>query len=207
MVSGRDVAAFVAQIRFDLETYYSLGFDPGEKGDTAPHEIRVKVKGRDLRVRHRASFMPRTFDDRLADRTVGALVLGYTVNPHKLEAALENAEKDADGTFQVSVIVQLPIERLGLVADGGTHTARARMAVVLMNPQGMISPVQHLQVPLRIPEADLAAAKEQLFAARVGLRTTAGAQRVAVGLWDELEGNGSFITTDLEVGVGDGAGE
>ena len=72
--------------------------------------------------------------------------------------------------------------------------------MVVLNSRGELSRPQFMELPLQIPEADLANARTQYYGARVNLRLPPGPQKIAIGLWDETAQTGSFISSDLEVG-------
>ncbi|MYJ24891.1 MAG: VWA domain-containing protein, partial [Holophagales bacterium] len=81
-VSGRNVAAFFDQVAADLRSYYSLGYILDEFVEGSIHDVRIRTRPRNLRLRHRTSYVARSLRERLAERTVGALLLGWTENPH-----------------------------------------------------------------------------------------------------------------------------
>jgi VWFA-related protein len=196
---GDDVAGFVTRALSDTSGYYSLGFTPNDKTEGKMHSIEVKAKG-GVKLRHRSSYVTKTGLGRLADRAVGALTLGWVENPHEVEIALDKKNRTTDGNWDVSLVVQFPIGKLELVPENGFHRAVGKVAVVVLNSRGELSRPQFMDVPLQIPDADLAAARQQYFGARVNLRLPPGPQKVAIGLWDETAAMGSFISRDIDVG-------
>jgi hypothetical protein len=196
---GDDVAGFVGDALHDTSGYYSLGFTPHDKTEGKLHTIEVKAKG-GVKLRHRSSYVTKTGLGRLADRAVGALTLGWVDNPHEVEIAVDKKNRAADGNWDVSLVVQFPIAKLELLAENGIHRAAGKVAVVVLNSRGELSRPQFMELPLQIPEADLAAARQQYYGARVNLRLPPGPQKVAIGLWDETAAIGSFISRDLDVG-------
>jgi hypothetical protein len=74
------------------------------------------------------------------------------------------------------------------------------VAVVVLNSRGELSRPQFMELPLQIPAADLDAARQQYYGARVNLRLPPGPQKVAIGLWDETAAMGSFISQHLDIG-------
>lgn len=198
--SGTDVDRFLQESRGDFASYYSLGFEPRDKDTNAYHAIALKMKGKG-RVRYRQGYIRKPFLTRLADRTVGALILGFEENLHGVEMEVDSEDRAEDGNYNVSVIVTFPIGKISLVESNGVHRASAKVAVALLTSQGHVAPVQHMEVPLQIPESDLATAREQLFGARVNLRMPEGEQKLAIGLWDENVSQGSFVSRELVVGT------
>lgn len=198
---GDDVAGFVSEALLDTTGYYSLGFTPNDKTEGELHTIEVKAKG-GVKLRHRSSYVTKTGLGRLADRAVGALTLGWVDNPHQVEISVEKKNRAPDGNWDVSLVVQFPIAKLELLAENGIHRALGKVAVVVLNSRGELSRPQFMELPLQIPEADLASARQQYYGARVNLRLPPGPQKVAIGLWDETAAMGSFISSDLDVSSG-----
>ena len=196
---GEDVAGFVRESLLDTSGYYSLGFAPRDKTEGQLHNIEVKAKG-GVKLRYRSSYVTKTGLGRLADRAVGALTLGWVDNPHDVEITVDKKNRAADGNWDVSLVVQFPIAKLELLAENGIHRATGKVAVVVLNSRGELSRPQFMDLPLQIPEADLAAARQQYYGARVNLRLPPGPQKIAIGLWDETAAVGSFISSDLDVG-------
>jgi VWFA-related protein len=196
---GDDVAGFMGNALRDTTGYYSLGFTPHDKTEGKLHSIEVKAKG-GVKLRHRSSYVTKTGLGRLADRAVGALTLGWVENPHEVEIALDKKNRAADGNWDVGLIVQFPIAKLELLEENGIHRATGKVAVVVLNSRGELSRPQFMDLPLQIPAADLDAARQQYYGARVNLRLPPGPQKVAIGLWDETAAMGSFISQDLDIG-------
>jgi hypothetical protein len=196
---GDDVARFIGASLQDTTGYYSLGFEPRDKTEGELHTIEVKAKG-GAKLRYRTSYVTKTGLGRLADRAVGALTLGWVENPHEIEVTIDKANRSADGNWDVSLVVQFPIGKLELLPENGIHRAAGKVAVVVLNSRGELSRPQFMDLPLQIPEADLAIAREQHFGAKVNLRLPPGPQKVAIGLWDETAALGSFISKDLDIG-------
>jgi VWFA-related protein len=196
---GENVAGFVSDALSDTSGYYSLGFEPRDETEGRIHAIDVKAKG-GVKLRHRSSYVTKTGLGRLADRAVGALTLGWVDNPHEVEIALAKKNRADDGNWDVSLVVQFPIAKLELLAENGIHRASGKVAVVVLNSRGELSRPQFMELPLQIPEADLATARQQYYGARVNLRLPPGPQKVAIGLWDDTAAMGSFISQDLDIG-------
>jgi len=198
MVAGQNVSAFLVRTEEAGAASYSLGFVP-EQGTSGFHELRVKAK-RGMRLRYRQSYVAKSKMDLVADRTVGALTLGWVDNPHEVELTLDSETALGDGTFDVTVLMAFPIGALSLVEEGGVHSANCRVAVVVLNSRGQLTSPQFMEIPLQISADQIDAALEQHFGARLSLRLLAGQQQIAVGLWDGNGQIGSFVTHDLTVG-------
>lgn len=200
MVAGTDVAAYLDTTREAVEARYSLGFAPREKGQGRLHLLRLKGKSRSWQLRYRQSYVQKSLLTRLADRAVGALTVQWVDNPHEIGLEVTSEAKTADGTYDVTVMMALPISALSLIEEGGFSSANCQVAVVVLNPEGQLSRPQYLQLPIRIPTSDLANALAQNFGGALTLRVSPGVQSLAVGLWETGAGKGSFLSQEITVG-------
>ena len=205
LTTGREVSGFLRSLLSDLTHYYSLGFVPPDKitaGSYMPLRLRLK-KGRGYRLRSADGLLIKSFERQLADRTISAMVLGFETNPHGLTASVMSQERGADGRYEVDMLIRVPIDRLELVPRDGAHHALARLAAVVRSARGQLSPAQHHEMPLAVPDGDLEVARANDYAAQITLHLAAGEQTVALGLWDQNASRGSFVSQRIRVGDGD----
>ncbi len=199
LVSGRDVEAFFDQAAADLRSYYSLGYVLNEFVEGAIHEVRIRPRPRNLRLRHRTSYVARSLRERLAERTVGALLLGWTENPHELR--IDNIRWDTGvGGFQdVDFTVSVPLDKLVMIERAGERVNQLRVVAVVLTEEGEQLAPSHVVLPLAIPDRDWEEARDQFFAVGFEYPIPRGSHRVAVGLWDENGGVGSYVRREFSV--------
>jgi VWFA-related protein len=195
----RDIETFLGEVSSDFGYGYSLGFAPRDRTENAYHDLRVRLKRKGVKVRHRSGYFYRSPQERFGEQTRGAILLGSSENLHGVELLTDSVEANGDGSYNVSLILQVPIESLTLIENQGVHEASAIISIALLTSQGGMAPVQYLQVPLQIPEADLEVALQSLYAGRVNVRLPEGPQQVALGLWDRAAGEISFLKQELMV--------
>jgi VWFA-related protein len=198
-VSGRNVGAFFDQAAEDLRSYYSLGYVLDEFIEGSVHEIQVKARPRHLRLRHRASYVARSLRERIAERTIGALLLGWTENPHGLHIDSIEWDTGAGGFYDVDFTVSVPLARLAMIEQSGNRTDQVRVVAAVLTEDGEQLAPSHIVLPLTIPARDWAQAKDQFFAVNFEYPIPRGNHRVAIGLWDENGGNGSYIRREFNV--------
>lgn len=196
LTTHRSTSSFLEEFGRDFGAYYSIGFTPRERTDGTYHAIRVKLKRKGLRMRSGSGYVYRSPLGRFADRTIGAILLGGSENLHELEIQVDSQKRRQDGTYDISLVLLVPIEKLTLLEAAGFYGASARFSIAVLTSSGM-TPLQILQVPLRIPASDLDAVRLQPYAARVNLRLPEGSNVIAVGLWDQPSGQTSFLTQEL----------
>lgn len=198
-VSGRNVGAFFDQAAKDLRSYYSLGYVLDEFVEGSVHRIRIKPRPRQLRLRHRTSYVARSLRERIAERTIGALLLGWTENSHGLH--IDSIEWNASGAgfYDVDFTVSVPLGRLAMIEQAGNRTDQVRVVAAVLTEDGEQLTPSHIVLPLTIPGRDWGQAQDQFFAVHFEYPVPRGHHRVAIGLWDENGGSGSYIRREFDV--------
>jgi len=205
---NRNFTAALASMGRDLNTYYSLGFEPLA---TAKESSRVKVrlrqekKGSKLEVRHRPLLRVKDRDTLAAERTISALLLDDLENP--LQVALTAGEpviadgavgkktrkKVGKGALRVPISITIPLANLALVADGRVHTGRLS---VFATSGGLdrVGGVSKAVVPVRIPNRELLTSLGRRVAYELELTVPPGPQRIAVTVRDDFRPQESTAT-------------
>jgi VWFA-related protein len=158
------------QMRHDFHHYYSLGYAPPTRSRPGNHKIAVQVKRPGLQVRHREAYRDRTSRDRLHHQTYAALLFG-TGNENPLDVALQvDGERPAPraGHREVSLLVTFPMSKLVLLPQEQFHEGRVTVMIGARDNQGRTSDLMQVDVPVRVPNAQMDPAQEQ----NVGYRTT-----------------------------------
>ncbi len=200
IINSNDPTRGLARIGDDFSNYYSLGYAPAHSGDGRFHEIEVKVRNKAWVVRHRDGYRDKTHESRMSDGVTSALF--YDVESNPLGIVLDRGEATArdDGHYVVPVEVRIPIGRLVLLPQGELHVARVRVFLGAMDEQGNISEVQQATVPLEIPEAELAHARQQVYVFTMPVLMRRGPQKLAVGVRDDVAQTSSFTVRSMSVG-------
>jgi VWFA-related protein len=199
VLNAGDLGSALESVAADLDSFYSLGYrvagGPGERA----RRLEVKVRRPGVEVRYRRSLQPKLPAQHLADLTLGSLLFGVEDNP--LAVALEVGEPLAlDGTlFSVPIRLSIPIGKLTLVSQGGSHVGRLSIQVGARDRQGKLAPVRAAAIPISIPDAHLAEARGKLFLYEVKMLMRAGDHAVAVGLRDEIGAVASLLRAEVPV--------
>lgn len=192
----------LAQVADDFRNYYSLGYSPAHSGDGRYHDIQVKTKRKDLVVRHRDGYRDKTVEARMSDGVLSSLFFDVENNPLGVVIDRGRATARDDGNYLVPVEVRIPIGKLTLVAQGARHAGRLRLFVAAMDTRGGISEVQEVPIPIEIPTEQLEAARGQNYVYQAQLLMRKGAQKLAVGVRDELAAVSSFTVRTMNIGAG-----
>ena len=182
----------------DLSSYYSLGYSLSRERDGKNHRLRVRVnrrvKGRKVDVRHREHYRELTRAEVMGGLTRSALLLGGQENPLQVRLQFGRVAKDKRGRFLVPIMIKVPLARLVLVPQGEAHLGRIGIFVSARDGEGRVSPAQSMEVPIRIPAAQLADALGQVAGYRMVLRMRPQEHTVAVAVRDELGQAESTVT-------------
>ncbi len=189
-------AFLLDRIRADFQTYYSLGFSPAAPHDGKRHALAVQLKGkarRGLEVRFPAGFTTRTREELLAGRTRAALLTGAMENPLGLRLAVERDGLAPSGNRTVDLLVAFPLAGIALQPGGGGEEGQVVLFVAARDSAGRSLPMRRVAIPVRLPAARLAAARQDDATYRLRLELPLGASTLAVGLRDERGGGESTI--------------
>lgn len=188
------------QMEDTFDTWYSLGFTTTDERPGKYHRLRVEVRRPGLRVRHRQGYKEQTTEERIENATVAALLLGRWRNPLRAYLEVGEPEKKGRKRFEVPVTVKIPLDRVTLLPGPGSHRGLLRVRVAFQGDEGVGFGVgDELKVPIEIPDDRLQEARSQYFAVSVSLELDPGLHRVAVGVWDEVAAQASYLPYDVVV--------
>ena len=184
----------------DFRNYYSLGYAPVRIGDGRYHRIEVKAKNKEYVVRHRDGYRDKSIENRMADGVMSALHFEIESNPLGLAIDRGPESRREDGHYLVPISVRIPIGKLVMVPRGELHVARVRLFFAALDENGGTSEVQDARLPIEVPSASYEEAAKGTWRYDVPLLMRSGAQRLAVGLRDELGQVSSFAVKTIQVG-------
>ncbi len=195
-----NVDGLLERLRRDFDSFYSLGYDSPRAEDGEFHRIEVKVQGKGLKVRHLEGIREKDPFTHLQDRTLSALHFAVADNP--LEVRLAAGEQVATGKdrYRVTLTLQIPFNKLLLVPEGQYHTGRVSACVVARDERGGTSPMERIELPIRIPNERILKAMTGAAAYPMQLEMKRGPQRLAVGVRDQLGRTDATVHVDLVVG-------
>jgi VWFA-related protein len=195
-----DPRSLFDRMRDDFDSYYSLGYVPARRRDGKNRKIVVRVHGRqDLVVRTREGRRDQTNRERMADRTLAALVLDPGANP--LELAVDFVgEKSEKNEYLVDVMVRFPLAKLVLLPRERFHEGKVSLFVGARDSRGRMSPIQEIAVPIRVPNDQLLTALGQTAGYKTTLRLRKDAHTVAVSMRDELGNADSAVAVEYTPG-------
>ena len=196
MTNSRNFALLLGAMNGDFAGYYSLGYTPDRQPDGKGHKLQVRVKGRDLRVRHRETYRELTRQEVMRGRTRSAAMLGSRDNPLAVAVEFGDVQRDGKQDFMVPVMVKVPLNKLVLIPQEEMYIGQIGIFICARDGKGRTSPVRSVEVPIRIPGDKLPLALEQVAGYRLVLKMRPEQHAVAVGVRDEV-GRIESTVTDL----------
>lgn len=188
------------RIARELDTYYSLGYQPGHHGDGRYHRIEVKVKGKGLRVRHRQGYRDEPVETQMEQAVMAGLMFGRDDNPLAVRLEVGDAVKLEDGNYRVPLRLLLPLQNLTLIPRGDERTGRVRVFLAVVDERGDSTPVHQVPIPIHIKEERWEAVRTAMYPYEIPLTMAPGQQRMAIGVRDEIGAAESFVVQTVTPG-------
>lgn len=199
-INTKGLGKTLGRLASDFDSYYSLGYAPHHQGDGKYHRLEVKVRGKNVHLRHRAGYQDKTATERMSDRTLSALLLNVADNPLKIEVERADGVRDAQGYYDVPILVKVPLGKLALLPDKDVYQGKISVFVAVRDSRNHTSPVQEVPLPIRIPNERVNQALDQYAGYTFQIKMREGFQRLAVGVRDEVSTLSSTIRLSFRVG-------
>jgi len=201
VINANDVLPHLNKFADDFNTFYSLGYTPPHVGDGRFHKISVKVKRKGVTVRCREGYRDKSIESRMSDGTLAALQFPFQANPLGLTLEFGRPAERKDGLFLVPISVKIPLGKLTLVPrEQGSSSAKVRLFIGAIDPDGRTSEVQQVPVPINVPAAEVSKLGGKHFLYTLSLLMRSGDQKVAIGMRDDVGALESYVTGELVVG-------
>ncbi len=198
-VRGGQFNRMFERVRQDFEAFYSIGYKHPDVSPGEQHRIEIKLKDESLkaRLRYRRNFRDRTREQRASDNTLAALMHGATDNPLDLSVHFENGTVDDEGYVAVPVNLLFPLNNIVLLPGERHHEGKLQIFIATRDSKGGTSPVQKLELPVRIANEQFLDAIQRNGRHKFTLRVKPGSHEIAVGLWDEVGDVTSTVCSTL----------
>jgi VWFA-related protein len=200
ILNRNEVLPALDEIASDFDSYYSLGYSPDHFGTGRLYNLKVQVKRKGVRVRHRKSYRDKSSRTLMHESTRAALLHAVDSNPWGLDLVFGRAVEREKDRFVVPMQVRIPVGKLVLFPRGTYHEARVRLFIAAMDEKGGLSAVEEAPLGIRIPsdKVDAALGEKWLYTHRLLMRQ--GRHSVAVGVQDELAAESAVTIRSLVVG-------
>ena len=184
----------------DFDSFYSLGYRSRRGGDGKFHKIKVEMRNKGYKIRHRSGYVDKPEVERVSDRTLSSLVLNLEKNPLGVDVDFGVPEKKSGGTYHLPVMIRIPFKEVALLPSAGIEQGRLRIFVAVQDEKGGIAQPKEISYPLAVPSEQVALARDREIGYVTTLKIRSGVPTIAVGVWDELSGTESFVHKRVLVG-------
>ncbi len=164
--------------------YYSLGISPRTEGSEV-RRIRVEVRGKGLDVRYPKSYRLKTSQEKLYERVLTALRLGVASNELDIDVDF-GAASLREGAVVMPIMVRFPVDSLVLIPHEGNYVGSVTVMYGVLDGEGQASEVHLGNLPISVPEDQMAEIKGKAVAYEVVVAMTPDSRRLAVAARDDV---------------------
>ena len=181
----------------DYSNFYSLGFTPQNGWDGKVHKLKLKLEADandDYKILYRARYRAMPQQERVAERTMAALVLGLEENPLEVELRPLGASRLEDGRYLVPLEISLSKARLVSLPVAGGQQCQLRLVLAIRGADGEVGPLKERVVPLEL--AAISEGPRHNLVIRLPL--DAGSNLIALAVEDRLASVTSYLRTEID---------
>ena len=196
--------AELTQIAREMSTYYSLAYEPSHGGDQLEHEIKVRLKTKGLKARHRRGYRDKSPDAQMTERLEAAIYLGLVDNPLGVRLGAGDVQPGEKDWLTVPLHILVPSESVVFLPTETGVVAQLSVQVSTRNTVDQKGLFDHRAYRINWKtEAD-----QELVGVALDLEVPPGVHLVAVGVRDDASRQMSFVSTTLEIhpAAADGTG-
>ncbi len=186
----------LAQIAGEMASYYSLAYRPPHGGDGGEHQIRVRVQGRNLQVRHRRGYRDKSPDQRLAETLDGALYLGLVDNPLGVRLGAGRMRAAGGGKRRLPLHVMVPAARVAFLPFEDKEMAQIQVLVASRHAATARVVREEKTYQVEAPPDRETRLLDLVF----NLEIPDGVNLVAVAVRDDATRETAFVSTTVAVG-------
>ena len=183
------------RIEQDFSSYYSLAYRATTHRQDRARKIVVKIKNRAYTVRARRQFIEESDQTKMKNRVVATLYSNADDTKIPLRVRLGKATPNGSGKYLLPVMVEIPVQSLVSLPDAKGQRGAFSVYIAWGDILGAVSEVTERTQPFTI--ADVQAAKNGKFAYQFELLTDYKANRVAIGVYDEVSKDFGLQRVDL----------
>lgn len=199
-VDGQGLGSLLERISRDRRTFYSLGLTPPSGSEGELHRLEIEVAGRGRQAHYRRTHRRQSEDQRVADRTLAALLSGDAEQVFEIRLETGEARPVERDLYAVPLSVQVPIAELALAADGAEHSGQVSIFIVTGDGILASGPVRKAVFPVTLPNAEILDAMGRMIDYRLELHMRRGPGRIAVSVRDDLDPRLSTRAVAVQVG-------
>lgn len=197
----QDVIKLLPRIEQDFSSYYSLAYRATTHRQDRARKIVVKAKNRAYNVRARRQFIEQSDETKMKNRVVATLFSDSDDTKIPLRVRLGERKPKGAGKYILPVLVEIPVQSLVSLPDAKGQRGAFSVYIAWGDILGAVSEVTQRTQPFTI--ADVQQAKNGKFGYEFELLTDYKANRVAIGVYDEVSKDYGLQRIDLPRAVTD----
>ncbi len=182
----QNIAAFLPQVREDLDSYYSLAYRATAHGNGSDRSIVVKMKNHDYTARARHDYIDKSPEAKMKDRVIASLFQEPAGAKIPIVVAAGAAEPNGRHHWHVPVHVQIPINALTTLPEKGAHAGAFSVYVAWGGVLGEMSDATRQTQSFTISDVKAAEAAAGHFEYDLTLDVDERTQHVVIGVADEV---------------------
>ena len=178
----------------EMSAYYSLAYEPTHGGDRREHEIKVRLKPKGLKARHRRGYRDKDQDVRMTERLQAAIYLGLVDNPLAVRLGAGSVTPFGD-MVKLPLHILVPAEKVVFLPTDDGVSAQLSVQVSTRNTADQKGLFEHRAYRLNWKTGS----DQEMIALSIDLEVPPGVHLVAVGVRDDATRDMSFVSTTLEI--------
>lgn len=188
---------FFANVREDVNSYYSLAYHTNGSREGGAHKVRVESVNGVYEVRSRTSYVQKSPEDKVKDELLASLF--YPAQKNDLQAVISIGSAKAKGRrrYLVPLEVQFPFSAMTFVRQGAQQVGGFQVFIVSADDPELPSDTTERTQRVAIPMQKFERAKTQMCSYSVELLASGRGGNVAVAVRDEISGAVSMLKVPL----------
>ncbi len=191
-LNRNDIIVPLRDIEKDYLSYYSLGYRSLRGGTDRPHSVDVKVKKKGLRARARRTYQEKSFDTRIQEAVISALVFARDENP--LSAGVETETPiPYRQNYLVPIKIRIPYSRITMLPEGPVYRGRLLFYFMVIDANEKQSELAQQPFKVEIDAAKFNLVSRTDFIYEAKLEMLPGPHRLSLAVRDEVTNTVSYI--------------
>jgi VWFA-related protein len=178
----------------DTRSFYWLGFSPQRDWDDQRHEVKVRVKEPDFRVRSRASFLDSSKQHEVAMALESTLLFGSPPGTQALVVEVGEPQRSGRKRMQVPLTVLFPLTEVTFLPDGEDLITTLELRVAIKDEDGRRAEMPAIPMMVKIQDDPKPGAVGRF---ETTLRMRRLPHDAVVGVYDPASGR--IFTANIEI--------
>jgi len=183
----------------DLSAYYSIGYRSDRDDKPGEHDVAVRAKNREYRVRTRTSYVVRSSEEQVGDSVIANLVHPIEEGDIPIRLKVGTPEPAGRGAYRVMLDVMFPSSGVTALPDGDKVAGGFTIYIAAGTPHGSLSPISKRTEALRVAPETYNAMVQQNYPLVLHSQVMLGKGEniLSVGIVDQISNSAGFARTKV----------